>query len=48
MGCGCGGGKAKKQIVYTSPEGKEQVVATQQEAVAMTRKHGGKWRLKQV
>ena len=44
MGCGCGGNR--RRFEHVAPDGKVTVVTSQAEAIALTRKHGGTWRLK--
>jgi hypothetical protein len=44
MSCNCG--KPARQFEHVGPDGKVTVVQSQQEAVQLTRKNGGTWRIK--
>lgn len=45
--CNCGSGTKTRQFEHVAPDGTKTVVATQGEAVSMTRKQGGTWKIKQ-
>lgn len=43
--CNCGSNK--RQYEHTAPDGTKTVVPTQHEAIALARKLGGTWRVKE-
>jgi len=45
MACNCGSGKGRT-FEHVAKDGKVTVVATQQEAIKLTRQNGGTWRIK--
>lgn len=45
MGCNCSGNK--REFEHTAPDGTKTVVKTQHEAIALARKLGGVWKIKE-